>query len=280
MESVLQVRNLKISYRSRAGEAFAAVEDLSLDVAPGTTVGLMGESGCGKSSVALALLGLLPKENSEVSGSVRFLGTELLPSNDRALQKIRGAGISLIHQEPSLALSPMLRAGDQVAEVIRAHRTWPWKKCRVEALAMLDRVGLRDARRIFRSYPHQLSGGQCQRIVLAQALSCSPRLLIADEPTAHLDARGQLEFLALLDQLQRQSALALLLISHAPEVQARLADRILIMRAGRILEEGRLADLRDHSPHPYTRSLLRSHLRPSAPGESLASNLAAQELAR
>jgi len=145
---------------------------------------------------------------------------------------------------------------------------------------MLDRVGLRDARRIFRSYPHQLSGGQCQRIVLAQALSCSPRLLIADEPTAHLDARGQLEFLALLDQLQRQSALALLLISHAPEVQARLADRILIMRAGRILEEGRLADLRDHSPHPYTRSLLRSHLRPSAPGESLASNLAAQELAR
>lgn len=255
---MLEVRHLTIRYRTKAGQFFTAVDDMSFEIGSAETVGLMGESGCGKSSVALALLGLISRTNCELFGSVRFAETELLALDESRLQRIRGTSISLIHQEPARALNPVIRVGEQVAEVIHAHRAWGWKKCRAEARTMLERVGLREIDRIFSAYPHQLSGGQCQRVVLAQALACGPRLLIADEPTAHLDARSQSEFLALLENLRRQSGNSLLLVSHAPEVQGRLADRLLIMRAGRIVEEGRYDDLRRNASQPYTRSLLRS----------------------
>lgn len=256
MGSLLQVRNLKICYRLRSGQFFTAVDDVSLDLRAAETVGLMGESGCGKSSVALASLGLLPKKQSDISGSVQFEERDLLTLDEPSLQKVRGAAISIIHQEPTLALSPLIVVGEQVAEVIHAHRKWSWKKCRAEARGMFNRVGLEDTDRTFQAYPHQLSGGQCQRVVLAQALACGPKLLIADEPTAHLDARSQLDFLSLLAEMKKQTGISLLLISHSPEVQASLADRILVMRAGRIIEEGRYNDLCRRALHPYTLTLM------------------------
>lgn len=280
MGSVLQIRNLSVRYRSKTGQLFTAVEDVSLDVRAGEAVGLMGESGCGKSSLALAVLGLLAKERCEVQGSVQFDGKELLPLDEPSLQKVRGASISLIHQEPFLALSPMIRVGEQVADVIHAHRKWKWRECRAESRTMLGRVGLRDTERIFSAYPHQLSGGQCQRVVLAQALACVPRHLIADEPTAHLDARSQTEFLSLLEELKKQTGISLLLISHAPEVQARLVDRLLIMQAGRIVEQGPYSDLCRSASHSYTRSLLRPAARRGEAQKSTSGALADQELAR
>lgn len=280
MGSVLQIRNLTVRYRSKTGQLFTAVEDVSLDIGAGESAGLMGESGCGKSTIALCVLGLLGKDGCEVSGSVQFDGIELLALDESLLQKIRGASISLIHQEPSLALSPMIRVGEQVAEVVHAHRKRSWRECRTEARTMLGRVGLREMDRIFFAYPHQLSGGQCQRVVLAQALACGPRLLIADEPTAHLDARSQAEFLALLGELKKQSDVSLLLISHAPEVQARLADRLVVMRAGRVVEQGRYGDLCRNASDPYTLSLLGSSGRVAGAQKTKSTVPAEQELAR
>jgi ABC-type glutathione transport system ATPase component len=218
----------------------------------------MGESGCGKSTTALAMLGLLDDETCAVEGAVMFEGEDLLSTSDRRLEKIRGDRISIIFQEPELALSPVMRAGDQIAEVLRAHRDWAWRRCRAEAEALIGRVGLEPTERIYSAYPHQLSGGQRQRVALAQALACKPALLIADEPTASLDAESQAGFIALLLGLKRDGATSLLLISHSPEVQASLADRLLIMKGGRIIEEGKLAHLRAHSRHEYTRGLLKA----------------------
>jgi len=261
MGYLLEVRHLTIQYRTSHGtrdlRPELAVDRICLAIEPGEVVGLMGESGCGKSSVALALLGLLPKASAEITGSVSFGSRELLAMKERALQKIRGAEISLVFQEPEIALSPMMRVGEQVAEVIHAHRHWNWKQCRAEAESMLARVGLVKADGIFSAYPHQLSGGQRQRVVLAQALSCSPALLIADEPTASLDARSQAGFLSLLRSLKDELRLAILLISHTPEIQASLADRLLVMKSGRIVEEGSFEQLYRHSSRPYTRAILR-----------------------
>jgi ABC-type glutathione transport system ATPase component len=270
MEELLQVRNLTVEYQTDVEQAFVVVSDVSFDIASGETVGLMGESGCGKSSVALALLGLLPSKIAHVSGSVRFEGLNLLTIDERALQKMRGTAISVIYQEPTISLSPMVRVGIQVTEVIHAHRRWGWKRCKIEAQQTLERVGLRSLDRIFSAYPHQLSGGQCQRVVLAQALACGPRLLIADEPTAHLDARSQAEFLGLLEELRKQSGISILLISHAPEVQARLVNRLLVMKAGQIIEDGPFSKLYRNPSLDYTRAMLRS--KPLAPAQPENSN--------
>jgi len=257
MSNLLQVSNLTVEYHAADLRPHAAVDRISFDVASGEVLGLMGESGSGKSSVALALLGLLPADSAEISGSVLFQGQELLAMPERALQQIRGAAISLVFQEPGISLSPMMRAGDQVAEVIHAHRRWNWKRCRMEAERMLARVGLTPTDRIFSAYPHQLSGGQRQRVVLAQALACDPVLLIADEPTASLDARSQADFIALLRSLKQQFHISILLISHTPEIQASLADRLLVMKNGRIVEEGSFDELYRNPSHAYTRLMLR-----------------------
>jgi ABC-type glutathione transport system ATPase component len=266
METLLQVRNLTVRYRLDPAQPFTAVQDVSFDIARGETLGLMGESGCGKSTIAQALLALLPRDRVEAAGSIMFRGLDLPACSERAMQKLRGAAISMVYQEPELALSPVMSVGQQVAEVIRAHRLLPWKQCRSEAQVMLERVGLAQTSRIFAAYPHQLSGGQRQRVVLAQALACSPALLIADEPTAHLDARSQSEFLSLLENLKRESLLSILLISHTPEIQARLADRLLVMQTGRIIEQGRFAEIYRDPAHDYTRAILGSpvSLRPRA----------------
>lgn len=257
MDNLLQVSNLAVQYHTADLRPHAAVDRISFHVASGEVLGLMGESGSGKSSVALALLGLLPADSVEISGSVLFRGQELLAMPERALQRIRGAAISLVFQEPGISLSSMMRAGDQVAEVIHAHRRRNWKRCRMEAEQMLGRVGLTPTDRVFSAYPHQLSGGQRQRVVLAQALACDPALLIADEPTASLDARSQADFIALLRSLKQQFHISILLISHTPEIQASLADRLLVMKNGRIIEEGSFDELYCNPSHAYTRLMLR-----------------------
>ena len=280
MENLLEVRNLTVRYRSSFAEPDAAVGGISFDVAPGEAVGIMGESGCGKTTAARALLGLLPKDRAEISGSAKFGGLNLLALDERALQKIRGSAISMVYQEPTLALSPVMRVGDQIAEVIHAHSQRDWKRCRAEAEAMLARVGLSPANRIFCAYPHQLSGGQCQRVVLAQALACAPALLIADEPTAHLDARSQCEFLDLLQSLKAQSHLSILLISHTPEVQARLTDRLFVMKAGCIIEQGSFEQLYRNPANSYTRTILRSVSQKCAASERAPEFAADEQLTR
>lgn len=257
MDNLLQVNNLTVRYRMANQRPHSAVDRISFDIAPGEVLGLMGESGSGKSSVALALLGLLHAKSADISGSILFRSQELLRMPERALQQIRGCAISLVFQEPGISLSPMMRAGDQVAEVIHAHRRWDWKRCRMEAEQMLVRVGLTSTERIFSAYPHQLSGGQRQRVVLAQALACDPALLVADEPTASLDARSQADFIALLRSLKEQTHTSILLISHTPEIQASLADRLLVMKCGRIVEAGSFDELYRNSSHACTRLMLR-----------------------
>ena len=257
MEKLLKVRDLAIQYHTTKLPAYRAVDGICFDIACGEVVGLMGESGCGKSSIALALLGLLPRERTAISGSISFRGRELLKMCEQSLQKIRGAELSLVFQEPGISLSPVMRAGDQIAEVIHAHQAWNWKRCRAEVEALLLRVGLTPTGRIFSAYPHQLSGGQRQRVALAQALACNPALLIADEPAASLDARNQADFIELLRGLKKQSSISILLISHAPEIQASLADRVLVMKDGCIVEEGTFEQLYRNPSRSYTSTLLR-----------------------
>jgi ABC-type glutathione transport system ATPase component len=262
METLLKVRKLTIRYRSALTER-EAVQGVSFDVASGEVLGVMGESGCGKTSLALALLGLLSREQADISGSVTFQGQDVLTMKERSLQRIRGTGISMLYQEPGIALSPVMRVGMQIAEIVHAHRQWSWKKCRAETHSMLVRVGLTPTKRIFSAYPHQLSGGQLQRVVLAQALICEPALLIADEPTASLDSRAQSDFIALLRELKQGLRISLLLISHTPEIQASLADRLIVMKDGEIVEEGSFDQMYRSPVHPYTRALLRRD-RPAA----------------
>ena len=258
METLLAVKNLSVAYRVADGSTHRAVENASFEIGAGEVLGLMGESGCGKTSIALALLGLLTNEHAQVSGSIEFRGKELLTTNVREMREIRGSGISMVFQEPGIALSPVMRVRDQVAEVIHAHKKESWKKCREDAQSALVRVGLPDTQRIFSAYPHQLSGGQRQRVALAQAIACEPALLITDEPTASVDAQSQQELIALLRELQRDSGIAILLISHSAEVQARLADRLMVMERGRIIEQGRFEKLYRHPAQACTRAMLRA----------------------
>jgi ABC-type glutathione transport system ATPase component len=257
---LLQVRQLSVEYRSERSKPHQALDNVTFEIAKGEVVGLMGKSGCGKTTVALALLGLLPR-GPKVSGSVLFCGSELLSMNERALQKVRGAKISMIYQEPEIALSPFLRAGDQIAEVVRAHCDWKWNRCQQAALAALEQIGFDEPRRIYQSYPHQLSGGQRQRVVFAQALVCEPALIIADEPTASLDARNQAEMIELLRGIRMERQVSLLLISHTPEIQASHADRLLVMSQGCVVEQGSFDQLYWNASHPVTTAMLR----PSSP---------------
>lgn len=265
MTAILQVRNLHVRYRAGGAPLLPALGGVSFDIAAGETVGLMGESGSGKSTIALCLLGLLPQDTTEISGSILFDGWDLTWMPEVEFQRIRGSAISLVSQEPELSLCPVMRVGDQIAEVFRAHKDWRTTKCRAEAEAMLARVGLTQTSRIFASYPHQLSGGQRQRVVLAQALACGPALVIADEPTASLDAISQAGFITLLRSLKKETELSLLLISHTPEIQASLADRVLVMKSGKIVEEGSFAQLYRKPSHPYTRSLFQTGRHDVAP---------------
>lgn len=258
MDALLEVRDLAVEFRSKQGCPVRVLRGVSFEVHRGEVVGLLGESGCGKTTTAHAILQLLPPEASIAGGAIRFEGRDLAVINETAMEKVRGAEITLISQEPSIALNPVLSVGVQIAEVIRAHRRMNRRELRAEALVLLAAVGLREQERIYAAYPHQLSGGQKQRVVIAQALACRPALVLADEPTAALDTILQAGILSLLKELKERFGLTLLLITHNPAILSGLADRILVMYAGRIVEEGAVQDVLTNPLHPFTQGLLTS----------------------
>jgi oligopeptide/dipeptide ABC transporter ATP-binding protein len=259
---LLEVENLSVHYGG-VGAPAAAVRDVSLHLEPGEAAGLLGESGCGKSTLLLAILGLLPPEARVVRGTVRFRGRDLLGLAERERRSVRGAEIALVFQDPALALNPVRRVGAQVAEVVGAHRAQSARRCREDALAVLEEVGLPDPRRLYDAYPHELSGGQRQRVVIAQALVCRPALLLADEPTGSLDATTAADLLALLRSLQERFGLAVLMASHDLGALSVLARRVMVMYAGGIVEEGSPADVFGGPLHPYTRALAAAYPRPA-----------------
>jgi ABC-type dipeptide/oligopeptide/nickel transport system ATPase component len=243
---LLQVQDLTLRFHQTS---HVAVNGVSFSLKLGEALGLLGESGAGKTTLARALLHLLPPHCQVLKGSIQFRGTEILRANESELQKIRGAQISFIGQEPELALNPVISIGEQIAEVIRAHST-PKRDFREEVLSMLTAVGLPEEH-FYTAYPHQLSGGQRQRVVIAQALACKPQLLIADEPTSALDNVIQAEILALLKKLRDRLQLALVFITHNPALFSGLADRVAVMYAGRIVEEGTFDQIYWRPQHSY-----------------------------
>ena len=250
--ALLDIRDLRIAFG-----ATAPVDGVSLSLDAGRTLGLVGESGCGKSLTALAVMGLVPPPGRVSSGQVLFDGRELTALDERALREVRGHAIGMVFQEPMTALNPVLTVGAQVAEAAALHGA-SRAEARAQSLEMLRLVEIPDPERRLDAYPHQLSGGMRQRVMLAMALVCRPRLLIADEPTTALDVTIQAQVLDLLGSLQRRFAMAVLLVTHDLGVVAERADDIAIMYAGRIVETGSAAAVLAAPAHPYTRGLVAS----------------------
>jgi peptide/nickel transport system ATP-binding protein len=259
MSALIEVSDLRVALASAHGPV-DALRGVSFALDRGATLGLIGESGCGKSMTALALLGLLP-EGARVSGSIRFDGRELTTLDEDALCALRGDRIAMVFQEPMTALNPLHPIGRQIAEPLRLHRGLDAAAARKEALRLLERVLVPKASERLDAYPHQLSGGQRQRVVIAIALACGPDLLIADEPTTALDTTVQREVLDLLDELRRDSGMALLLISHNLDVMAARVDRLAVMYGGSIVESGPTRAVFERRAHPYTRGLFAARPR-------------------
>jgi peptide/nickel transport system ATP-binding protein len=258
MAPLLQVQDLHVAYISRAGRKSPALEGVSFEVRTGETLGVLGESGCGKSTLAMALLRLLPGNAEIQKGAVLFEGQDLLQAKPRALERIRGAHLALIFQEPSLALHPTIRIDEQVRDVLAAHEPAGRGALRQKTLQVLAEVFPADAERMAESYPHQLSGGQQQRVLIAMAIACGPSLIAADEPTASLDPTTQQEILGLFRRLREKLNLSLILITHNPALLVGLADRILVLYAGKIAEIGPAEQVLKFPQHPYTRALMQS----------------------
>jgi len=252
-EPLLEVQDLRVLLPTARGPQ-AALRGVSFTMARGEKLGLIGESGCGKSLTALAIMGLLP-EGAQVEGSIRLLGQELVGLGDAAMAQLRGDRVAMVFQEPMTALNPLHTIVAQVAEPLRLHRGLDRRAARAEALRLLERVQLPNAAQRLDAHPHQLSGGQRQRVMIAMALACGPELLIADEPTTALDASLQHEVLMLIDELVRGSGMGLLLISHDLGVMARHVQRVMVMYAGTVVEDGPTAALFARRAHPYTRGL-------------------------
>ena len=256
---LLEVENLSVRLQTQRGPA-DAVRGVSFSLERGATLGLIGESGCGKSITAMSLMGLLP-DNAKVSGSVRFDQQELVGLDEAELRHLRGNRIGMIFQEPMTALNPVHSIGRQVAEPLRLHRGASATAARQQAIALLDRVGIADARRRVDAYPHQFSGGQRQRITIAMALACGPDLLIADEPTTALDVTIQGQILDLISDLVQERSMALLLISHDLGVIAQNVSHMLVMYGGTVVESGPTQTVFSHMAHPYTRGLFAARPR-------------------
>ena len=235
------------------------MDGLSFDVAPGEVLGIVGESGSGKSVTALSILGLLPDPPGRIaSGSIRFEGQEIVGMSKTELRALRGPSIGMIFQEPMTSLNPVFRIGDQIIETICAHEPVSKAQARQRAIGLLDRVGIAMSERRLDDYPHQLSGGMRQRVMIAIALACSPRLLLADEPTTALDVTIQAQLLDLLRDIQRETNMAVVIITHNMGVIAEFADRVLVMYAGRLAEQGTVDAVFTTPRHPYTQGLLAS----------------------
>jgi peptide/nickel transport system ATP-binding protein len=269
-EALLEVRDLTVAFTRRGEPDSVAVDGVSFDVAPGQIVGLVGESGCGKSVTSMAITRLLPSRGVRVTGSVKMDGVDLLTLPESEMRERRGRDISMVFQDPLSSLNPVIPIGLQVTEVLARHRGMKKEAARTEAADLLDRVGIPDPRRRLDSYPHQLSGGMRQRALIAIALACRPRLLIADEPTTALDVTIQAQILELLRELVRDTGAALVMITHDLGVVAGLCETVNVLYGGRIVERAQRHRLFATPRHPYTNGLLGSIPRLDAPaGEEL-----------
>ena len=270
MAALLEVDELSVQFNRKGVAPFTAVDKVSFSVAPGQTVGLVGESGCGKSVTSLAIMRLLPKRGSTITGTVNFEGTDLLSLPLDAMRDRRGRDLAMIFQDPLSSLNPVVPIGIQVTEVLERHRGMKRSKAMVEARDLLDSVGIPDPSRRLKEYPFQLSGGMRQRALIAMAVACRPRLLIADEPTTALDVTIQAQILAVLKDLVVQHGTALIMITHDLGVVAGLVDQVNVLYGGRVVERADRHELFASPRHPYTHGLLESIPRLNAPaGERL-----------
>ncbi|MEO7938920.1 MAG: ABC transporter ATP-binding protein [Burkholderiaceae bacterium] len=264
---LLHVQQLTTGIGARGPEILCGID---LHLAAGEVLGVVGESGSGKSMLALSIMGLLPPPIRVRSGSIRLQGVELLAMETAAMQRLRGKDVAMIFQEPMTSLNPVMRVGQQIGEVLRWHTDLRGAQARAEGIALLQRVEMPDAQRQIDAYPHELSGGMRQRVMIAMALAGRPKLLIADEPTTALDVTIQAQILDLVRKLQQDNGMAVLLITHDLGVIAEMSDRVAVMYAGRVVETGTALDIFDRPAHPYTRGLLASRPRIAAGGEWLS----------
>ena len=255
---LLSVEDLRVTFTRQGEEPFVAVDGVSFEVHPGQTVGLVGESGCGKSVTSLAIMGLLPDRGNRVEGRAFYEGDDLIGLSRQEMRDRRGRDIAMIFQDPLSSLNPVVPIGIQVTEVMERHRGMKRKEAMPQAQELLERVGIPDPRARLKNYPHQLSGGMRQRALIAMALACAPRLLIADEPTTALDVTIQAQILALLKELVEETGTALIMITHDLGVVAGLCDEVNVLYAGRIVERGDRYGLFGQPRHPYTNGLLAS----------------------
>ena len=257
MPHLLEVKNLQTHFPTRAG-LVRAVDGVSFYIDKGELLGLVGESGCGKSITALSIMRLIAPPGKIVGGEISFNGRNLLKLSDSEMRAIRGNDIAMIFQDPMTSLNPVFTVGEQIAEALRLHRKLSHKAARAGAIEAMREVSIPDPARRIDDYPHQLSGGMRQRVMIAMALACDPKLLIADEPTTALDVTIQAQILELLNELRKNRELAVLLITHDLGVVAEVADRVAVMYTGRIVEESPVEELFARPRHPYTEGLLRS----------------------
>jgi peptide/nickel transport system ATP-binding protein/oligopeptide transport system ATP-binding protein len=257
MQHLLEVKNLQTHFPTRAG-LVRAVDGVTFHIDSGELLGVVGESGCGKSITALSIMRLISPPGKIVGGEIIFDGKNLLKLSDAEMRQIRGDDIAMIFQDPMTSLNPVFTVGEQIAEALRLHRKLSRKAAREAAIQAMKEVSIPDPARRVDDYPHQLSGGMRQRVMIAMALACDPKLLIADEPTTALDVTIQAQILELLDELGRSRELAVLLITHDLGVVAEVADRVAVMYTGRIVEESLVEELFARPKHPYTEGLLRS----------------------
>jgi len=256
MSALLQIENLQVTFNTRHGQV-TALDSVSLSVNAGETLGVVGESGCGKSITALSVMGLIPMPPGRIAGgSIRLKGEELVGASDARLRGLRGSEVAMIFQEPMTSLNPVFSIGDQIAEAIMLHQNVSYDQAFKDAVALLDRVGIPSPDRRARDYPHQLSGGMRQRVMIAMAVSCRPKVLIADEPTTALDVTVQAQIFDLLNEIQRDFGAAIVLITHDMGAISEMADRVAVMYAGRVIEEASADQVLDSPQHPYARGLI------------------------
>lgn len=263
--SLVDVANLTVAFPSEDGHLTAVVRDVSFTIQPNEVLALVGESGSGKTQTALALLGLTRPPGRVAGGSIRIEGEEIIGAPEPVLQHIRGGTVAMIFQSPRTALNPLKTVSDQLSRVYQRHRGLNRKSAQQQSLAMLGHVGITAPVRVARSYPHQLSGGMAQRVMIGMMLACQPKLLIADEPTTGLDVTIQSQIFALIRQIQADTHMAMLLITHDLGIVAENCDRVAVMQQGRLVEIAPALTLFTHARHPYTLRLLGSVLRPDQP---------------
>lgn len=256
MSPLLEINGLKVTFNTRYGQV-TALDGVSLHVEAGETLGVVGESGCGKSITALSVMGLIPSPPGKIAGgSIRLNDEDLTKVTPGRMRALRGSDIAMIFQEPMSSLNPVFCVGDQIAEAIMLHQNTSYEQAFKDAVALLDRVGIPSPDTRARDYPHQLSGGMRQRVMIAMAVSCRPKVLIADEPTTALDVTVQAQIFDLLNEIQRDFGAAIILITHDMGAISEMADRVAVMYAGRVIETSSADDVLDHAQHPYTRGLI------------------------